>query len=235
MRFGIIAAMEEEKRLLEEEMTIEKRTIVANWEFIEGTFVGKTIVLVQSGIGKVMSALAAGILIDRFGVDLVINTGSAGGFGTSLEIGDIVIGTELAYCDADVTAFNYKYGQMPGMPERFSMQSEFLPILQNAIEKVHLKSHTGLIVSSDSFIHTDEQRKHILQYFPDVMASEMEGAAIAQACFAFKVPFIVIRAISDIPERGTSAIDFDTFIVQAGKRSAQMLHQLLQEWEVSEC
>ena len=93
MKFGIIAAMEEEKRLLEEEMTIEKKTTVANWEFIEGTLVGQSIVLVQSGIGKVMSALAAGILIDRFGVDLVINTGSAGGFDTTLEIGDIVIGT----------------------------------------------------------------------------------------------------------------------------------------------
>ena len=231
MKFGIIAAMEEEKRLLEEEMMIKKKTTVANWEFIEGTLVGKSIVLVQSGIGKVMSALAAGILIDRFGVDLVINTGSAGGFGTSLEIGDIVIGTELAYCDADVTAFNYVYGQMPGMPARFAMNQDFLPSIEQAIAKVDLKSHTGLIVSSDSFIHTREQRTHILKHFPDVMASEMEGAAIAQACHAFGVPFIVIRAISDIPERGTSAVDFDTFIVQAGKRSAQMVHQLLQEWE----
>ena len=76
MKFGIIAAMEEEKRLLEEEMTIEKKTTVANWEFIEGTLVGQSIVLVQSGIGKMMSALATGILIDRFGVDLVINTDS---------------------------------------------------------------------------------------------------------------------------------------------------------------
>ena len=220
MKFGIIAAMEEEKRLLEEEMTIEKKTTVANWEFIEGTLVGKNIVLVQSGIGKVMSALATGILIDRFGVDLVMNTGSAGGFGTTLEIGDIVIGTELA-----------AYGQMPGMPARFAMNQDFLPSIEQAIAKVDLKSHTGLIVSSDSFIHTREQRTHILKHFPDVMASEMEGAAIAQACHAFGVPFIVIRAISDIPERGTSAVDFDTFIVQAGKRSAQMVHQLLQEWE----
>ena len=222
MKFGIIAAMEEE---------IEKKTTVANWEFFEGTLVGKSIVLVQSGIGKVMSALATGILIDRFGVDLVINTGSAGGFGTTLEIGDIVIGTELAYCDADVTAFNYVYGQMPGMPARFTMNQDFLPSIEQAIAKVDLKSHTGLIVSSDSFIHTSEQRTHILKHFPDVMASEMEGAAIAQACHAFGVPFIVIRAISDIPERGTSAVDFDTFIVQAGKRSAQMVQQLLQEWD----
>ena len=133
--------------------------------------------------------------------------------------------------DADVTAFNYVYGQMPGMPARFAMNQDFLPSIEQAIAKVDLKSHTGLIVSSDSFIHTSEQRTHILKYFPDVMASEMEGAAIAQACHAFGVPFIVIRAISDIPERGTSAVDFDTFIVQAGKRSAQMVHQLLQEWE----
>ena len=85
MKFGIIAAMEEEKRLLEEEMTVSKRTTVANCEFIEGTLEEKSIVLVQSGIGKVMSALAVGILIDRFGVDLVINTGSAGGLALLLK------------------------------------------------------------------------------------------------------------------------------------------------------
>ena len=120
---------------------------------------------------------------------------------------------------------------MPGLPARFAMNQDFLPSIEQAIAKVDLKSHTGRIVSSDSFIHTREQRTHILKHFPDVMASEMEGAAIAQACHAFGVPFIVIRAISDIPERGTSAVDFDTFIVQAGKRSAQMVHQLLQEWD----
>ena len=231
MKIGIIAAMPEELVYLIQHLDDASEEKVLGNSYHTGKVGSVELVLVESGIGKVMSALAAGILIDRFVVDLVINTGSAGGFGTTLEIGDIVIGTELAYCDADVTAFNYVYGQMPGMPARFVMNQDFLPSIEQAIAKVDLKSHTGLIVSSDSFIHTREQRTHIVKHFPDVMASEMEGAAIAQACHAFGVPFIVIRAISDIPERGTSAVDFDTFIVQAGKRSAQMVHQLLQEWE----
>ena len=231
MKIGIIGAMDEEIVELKNSITNINEIQINNLKFYEGKLCSKNIVLVESGIGKVNAAISTTLLISQFKVEKIIFTGVAGAVNPKIKVTDIVIGTELAYCDADVTAFNYVYGQMPGMPARFAMNQDFLPSLEQAIAKVDLKSHTGLIVSSDSFIHTREQRTHILKHFPDVMASEMEGAAIAQACHAFGVPFIVIRAISDIPERGTSAVDFDTFIVQAGKRSAQMVHQLLQEWE----
>lgn len=231
MKIGIIAAMEEEKRLLVSSMTITQEKEIAGWTFHEGTLQGKSIVLVQSGIGKVMSAVATTLLVNHFGVDFVINTGSAGGFGVDMNIGDIVVATELAYSDADVTAFQYEYGQMPGMPARFKAAAINRPLLNQVAKDVELPIHYGLIVSADSFIHREDQRQDILNHFPDVLASEMEGAAIAQACYALGVPVLVIRAISDMPEKGTSAVDFDTFIVEAGKKSAQIVEQILKQLE----
>lgn len=229
MKIGIIAAMEEEKRLLLEAMNVLREEQIAGWTFHEGELEGQSIVLVQSGIGKVMSAIAATLLVNHFQVELVINTGSAGGFGTGMNIGDIVVATELAYSDADVTAFNYVYGQMPGMPARFQAKRVDEQAMQHIAATVGLAVHYGLVVSADSFIHRQDQRELILQYFPDVLATEMEGAAIAQACHALEVPVIVVRAISDMPEKGTSAVDFDTFIVEAGQKSAKIVQQLVQQ------
>lgn len=227
MKVGIIAAMEEEKRLLSEEMTIEQEVKIAGWTFLEGTLNGVSIVLVQSGIGKVMSSVTAALLIHHFNVTLVINTGSAGGFGTEMNIGDIVVATELAYSDADVTAFQYEYGQMPGMPARFQAQVIEDDVIEEIQSELKLSVFKGLVVSADSFIHREDQRLFILKHFPDVLATEMEGASIAQACYALQTPVIVVRAISDMPEKGTSAVDFDTFIVEAGRKSALIVHQLL--------
>lgn len=229
MKIGIIAAMEEEKRLLLEAMNVQREEQIAGWTFHEGELDGQAIVLVQSGIGKVMSAIATTLLVNHFEVTLVINTGSAGGFGTDMNIGDIVVATELAYSDADVTAFNYVYGQMPGMPARFTTQKLDKQLLKQITASVDLNVHYGLVVSADSFIHRQDQREMILQHFPDVLATEMEGAAIAQACHALNVPVIVVRAISDMPEKGTSAVDFDTFIVEAGKKSAQIVQHLIKQ------
>lgn len=227
MKVGIIAAMEEEKRLLSEEMTIEQEVKIAGWTFLEGRLNGVSIVLVQSGIGKVMSSITAALLIHHFNVTLVINTGSAGGFGTEMNIGDIVVATELAYSDADVTAFQYEYGQMPGMPARFQAQVIEDDVIKAIQSELNLSVYKGLVVSADSFIHREDQRLLILKHFPDVLATEMEGASIAQACYALQTPVIVVRAISDMPQKGTSAVDFDTFIVEAGRKSALIVHQLL--------
>ncbi|MCQ9209443.1 5'-methylthioadenosine/adenosylhomocysteine nucleosidase [Granulicatella seriolae] len=223
MKIGIVAAMEEEKHYLLERMHISGEVEIAGWTFVAGQLAGKRVVLVQSGIGKVMSAIATTLLIHHFKVDFVINTGSAGGLGKGLKIGDVVIANNLAYSDVDVTGFNYDYGQLPGLPARFETSHKFLDGALEAAKEVGLQAHVGLIVSADAFIHTEAPRQAILRHFPDVLATEMEGAAIAQTCYTFKVPFLVIRAISDIPESGESAVSFDQFIVTAGKKSAQMV------------
>src|SRR5699024_1823340 len=92
---------------------------IASVLFIEGKLNDNEIILLKSGIGKVNAAMATTILLERFEPTHVINTGSAGGFSNKLEVGDIVIGKEVVHHDVDVTAFDYRYGQVPNMPASF--------------------------------------------------------------------------------------------------------------------
>ena len=113
LKLGIIAAMEPEVRSLVESLENQRTQEVANQLIYEGTIAGKEVVLIQSGIGKVNATIATTLLIERLGVTHVINTGSAGGIGTHLAVGDLVVSTQLAYHDADARAFDYAYGQVP--------------------------------------------------------------------------------------------------------------------------
>lgn len=227
MKIGIIAAMEEEKKLLEECMNLDEVVEIAGWKYLIGHLAKHEIVLVQSGIGKVMSAIVATTLIETFHVNFIINTGSAGGLHPKLRIGDIVVGKELAYSDVDVTAFGYVYGQLPQQPARYDAGEKYIQLAKQAAKRVDLTAYEGLIVTADSFIHEKEQYQKIQHHFPDVWATEMEGAAISQVGHVFQIPVLVIRAISDIPMSGTSAVSFDEFIIEAGKRSALFVCALL--------
>jgi adenosylhomocysteine nucleosidase len=181
---------------------------------------------VKSGIGKVMSALAVAVLVDRFDVDAIINTGSAGGVGTGLAIGDVVVADQLAYHDVDVTAFGSDFGQMAQQPLYFESSRYFNAQLEQVLPTVK----KGLITSSDSFINSADQIAAIKAHFPEVLAVEMEGASIAQAAHAMNKPFTVIRAISDVAD-SNSHVDFDSFIIEAGKQSAQTVIKLLGHME----
>ena len=116
MKIGIIAAMPEELVHLTQNLDRTQEVQVLGNTYYTGA-VGKTeVVLVQSGIGKVMSAMSVAVLADHFQVDAVINTGSAGALAEGIAVGDVVIADKLAYHDVDVTAFGYAYGQMAGQP-----------------------------------------------------------------------------------------------------------------------
>lgn len=229
MRVGIIAAMAEEAKLLKEQLEDSKTTTVSRWHFCEGKLFGQSVIVVESGIGKVMAAVVATILLETFKADLLVNTGSAGGIGSHLKVGDVVIASKLAYSDVDVTAFNYDYGQMAQMPLYYVTSPELIAPLDLAAQTVGLTTHLGLITSSDSFINTENQRQDIITHFPTVLAAEMEGAAIAQVAFAFQRPFVVVRAISDIAGRGNNEVSFETFITEAGNRSAKMVLSFLKQ------
>src|SRR5690625_2465192 len=120
MKFGIIGAMDEEINYLKEIMTNKEEIEVASVALTIGKIASQDIVLLKSGIGKVNAAMATTILIERFQPEYVINTGSAGGFTDTLQVGDVVVGNEIVHHDVDVTAFDYKYGQVPDMPAMFT-------------------------------------------------------------------------------------------------------------------
>lgn len=226
MKIGIIGAMEEEVVTLKAALTNPTETTIAGADFIEGTYGSHEIVLVRSGIGKVNAAITTTVLADHYQVDQIINTGSAGGIGKGLHIGDIVISQRLAYHDADVTAFGYEKGQMAGMPRYYEADEQLIEAIQQAAKESHLETKVGLIVSGDQFIHSDVEIQRIHEWFPEVLASEMEGAAIAQVAYQFNIPFVVIRAMSDTGDSEAS-VNFDDFIIEAGKKSAEMVLHFL--------
>lgn len=227
MKFGIIAAMEEELKTLVEALENAKEEQVLGKTYYSGVLGKHPVVLVQSGIGKVMSAMSVAVLADHFDVDAIVNTGSAGAVADGLAVGDVVVASKLAYHDVDVTAFGYAYGQMAGQELYYPADQILLESLQEVLEVQGLTSHVGLIVTGDSFIAGQDKVAAIKAAFPDVLAVEMEGAAIAQAAVNTGKPFLVIRAMSDTAQ-GDANITFDEFIIEAGKRSAQTLIALLE-------
>ncbi|MGT2754465.1 5'-methylthioadenosine/adenosylhomocysteine nucleosidase [Streptococcus ovis] len=228
MKFGIIAAMEEELKALVQALQDGEEVLVLGRTYFTGRIGQTEVVLVQSGIGKVMSALSVAVLADRFAVDTIINTGSAGAVADGLAVGDVVLADKLCYHDVDVTAFGYDYGQMAGQPLYYEADKGLLRRLQGVLELQGIHTHVGLIATGDSFIAGQDKVTVIKTQFPEVLAVEMEGAAIAQAAQAIGKPFLVIRAMSDTAQ-GDANITFDEFILEAGKRSAQTLLTLLEE------
>ncbi|MBF0787184.1 MULTISPECIES: 5'-methylthioadenosine/adenosylhomocysteine nucleosidase [unclassified Streptococcus] len=226
MKFGIIAAMPEELKILVEDLEHGREQIVLGRTYYTGKLGQHEVVLVQSGVGKVMSAMSVAILAQQFQVDVIVNTGSAGAVADGIEIGDVVIADQLAYHDVDLTAFGYDYGQMSEQPLYFEADKDLVSKIQEILAQQDIRAHIGLIVTGDSFIAGQDKIRAIKERFPAVLAVEMEGAAIAQAAHSVKLPFLVIRAMSDTAQ-GDAHITFDTFIIEAGKRSAQVLIDLL--------
>ena len=133
-----------------------------------------------------------------------------------------MIADRLAYHDVDVTAFGYVYGQMAGQPLYFESDKKFIDRIKENLSQLDQNWHLGLIATGDSFIAGDDKIASIKTHFPDVLAVEMEGAAIAQAAQALGLPFLVISAMSDNANHEAST-SFDEFIIEAGRRSAQVL------------
>ena len=228
MRFGIICAMPEEIKELKAQLTNESTKQIGGKDYYFGQISGQDVVLVESGIGKVEAGITTEHLITDCGADVVINSGSAGGIGDGLHVGDVVISTATAYHDVDATAFDYQYGQLPGKEPSFAASKKWGDALAKAGEQTGLTVKQGLIVSGDQFIASQDAIKQILAHFPDALSSEMEGAAVGQVATDHQVPYVVVRAMSDTGDE-EAGVSFDEFIIEAGKLSAAMLLQLFKD------
>lgn len=225
MTYGVICAMAEELAILKQALSDETIRVFGQMTFFSGQIHGQSVVLVQSGIGKVQAGITTATLINEFHVDAVINSGSAGGIGEGLAVGDLVISTETAYHDVDVTASNYQIGQLPGFPARLPAATELEDAIATAAKDSGVPVHFGLIVSGDQFIADSTKIAEIKQHFPDALCSEMEGAAVGQVAYQNHIPYVVIRAMSDVGDENAE-VSFDQFIITAGKKSGQMLIDL---------
>ncbi|EKK5244307.1 5'-methylthioadenosine/S-adenosylhomocysteine nucleosidase [Cronobacter sakazakii] len=226
MKAGIIGAMEEEVTLLRDKIDNRQTLTIAGCEIYTGTLNGVDVALLKSGIGKVSAAMGATLLLEHCKPDVIINTGSAGGLAPSLKVGDIVVSDEVRYHDADVTAFGYEYGQMAGCPAAFKADEKLIAAAQETIEKLDLHAVRGLVVSGDAFINGSVNLAKIRHNFPQAIAVEMEATAIGHVCHNFGVPFVVVRAISDVADQ-QSHLSFEEFLAVAAKQSSLMVETLL--------
>lgn len=226
---GIIGAMKDEVDILKDWMDIRETSSIAHAEVYSGTLGPQKVVLVESGIGKVNSTLITALLIERFEVDMVINTGVAGALSKALDVTDMVVSTEVRYHDVDATEFGYAFGQVPGMPESYKADEDLVTAAIGVLESNEsVNTRSGLIVSGDSFIAGEDQKAVITGRFAEGLAVDMESASIAQTCHQFDVPFIIIRSISDKAGRAAD-MTYEEFLGKACINSSEAVKLLLNE------
>ena len=225
---GIIGAMEVEVEILKKNMNIKNTVRKASMEFFEGTIGSTEVVVVRSGVAKVNAGICVQILVDLFNVTHVINSGVAGSLDARINIGDIVLSTDACYHDVDATVFGYKKGEVPQLGvASFEADAELREKAKNAIKSAapDLGVFEGRVCSGDQFISSGEVKDGIKKDF-DGMCTEMEGAAIAQACFLNGIPFLIIRAISDKAD-GSDIVDYPVFEAKAAKDCAALVQEMI--------
>lgn len=225
-RLGIIGAMTMEVETLVSSMENAVSKEIAGSTFYEGTLEGLPAVIVQCGVGKVNAALCAQILCTAFGVTHLVNTGIAGSLCAQLDIGDLVVSRDAMHHDFDCVHFGYPYGQVPGMDTvAFPADESLMAYAFSAAEAVHL-GHTkiGRVASGDQFI-ADQSKKDFIIEKTQALCTEMEGAAIAQTAYRNKVPFVIIRAISDKADN-SAEMDYPTFETLSAHRCAQVTSRM---------
>lgn len=235
MKYGILCAMPEEIALLQQDLHTEKTTRIAMRDFFEGTLYGKNVVLALSRIGKVAAAATASILIDHFHVDCILFSGTAGGVGDTLHVGDVVIADKLVQHDFfsgvdhfRIPLLNKTYFEtdealslaLSKAVEHYVQEDLESDIPADILEKFHIhapKAVTGTIASGDQFICERSKNEELKQQLDHLQCVEMEGAAAAQVCYEFGVPFAVVRVISDSANE-ESNVNFEAFVEEAACR-----------------
>jgi len=225
---GIIGAMELEVEKLIDAMTDKKVTEYAKRTFYEGKLNGTNVVLARCGVGKVNAALTVQMMVDKFGITEIINTGVAGSLNEKIDIGDIVLATGAVYHDMEAVAFGYERGQVPQMDIfEFPTSKELQDKAEAACKAVNsdVKVFRGRVASGDQFIADKTTKDNIKKWF-DPMCCEMEGCAMAHAAYLNGIDCLIIRAISDKAD-DSAEMDYPTFERKAAEHCAKMVLEMM--------
>lgn len=225
---GIIGAMDEEVAIIKQKLEIITEREIIGLQFSMGRLSGNNVVLVRSGIGKVNAAICAQILVDHFAVDLIVNVGVAGAIAKELEIGDIVISSDAVQHDMDCSAIGDPIGVIPRMEVSiFEADKDLIEVAKRASEEISGEHNVvvGRIASGDQFIGGAEAKARIATLMK-ASCAEMEGAAIAHACYLNKIPFVIIRSISDNAD-GKADISFEKFVPLAAQNSSELVEKIV--------
>ena len=228
-KLGIIGAMRIEVETLVQNLENVKETTHAWSTYYEGKLEGLDVVVVQCGVGKVNAAMCAQILCSCYGVTHIVNTGIAGSLCAELDIGDLVVSRDAMYHDFDCVHFGYEMGKVPGMDVvAFPADAAMTELAFAAAEAVN-PGHTrvGRVASGDLFVARKEAKDAIIAK-TGAFCTEMEGAAIAQTAYRNRVPFVILRAISDKAD-DSAEMDYPTFEAIAARRCAAVAMNLAKE------
>lgn len=226
--FGLIGAMPVEVEQLMAQLEEPQTQQIGMDTFVSGRLFGQEAVLAVCGPGKVNAALCAQSMILHYHPQWVLNLGVAGAGSAEVSIGDMVVATCAVQHDMDTSPL----GDPVGLVSKLNLVElpcdEQLRIrLVQAAQRVEgLRVHQGVIATGDQFISNGETRRRIHERF-QAMAVEMEGGAVAHACFMHGVPCGVIRSISDQAD-GASTMDYPSFVKLAAAHSEQVVEQLFQ-------
>ncbi|MEX2414868.1 MAG: 5'-methylthioadenosine/adenosylhomocysteine nucleosidase [Paenibacillaceae bacterium] len=226
-KIGIIGAMAEEVKLVEQDLRQTKITIQAGMSFYEGLFFDVPIVLCKSGVGKVNAAVCTQILIDRFSVDCILFTGVAGALDPELNIGDIVISSDCMQHDVDVRALGFALGVIPYAESSiFTADPELVDRAFHSSKQLFgSRILKGRVLSGDQFIADRDKVKQLHLELSGV-CTEMEGAAVAQVCQMNSIPFVIIRSMSDKAD-GSAHINFSEFTQLASDNSYRLIAHMV--------
>ena len=230
-KIGIIAAMNEEMQEIKKIMDNLTEKVIFDLVFYIGTIEDRECVLVECGIGKVNAARTTQILIDNFDIEFIVNIGTAASTNEKLNITDVVIGEKFVEYDFDITAFGHEKGYITGLGKYTQSDKQLVEKCKAVMDEIDTsnsyKVYIGTVASADMFCTDKKLAKKLYEEF-DAICVEMESAAVAHICTLDKVPFIVIRSISDSPN-GNNNIEFHEYLKIASKRGAQFLKELIKK------
>ncbi len=220
---GIICLLNEEVISLKSEIDIISAKNIVGLDFFMGKMLGNNVVLVRSGVGKVNVSVCTQILIDMYAVDCILSVGTAQSLSRDLGHGDIVISSDTVYHDFDTTFFGDLPGVIYGMEECFFRADEEL--VEFAVKAAEIETDrnyvVGRIASGDRFVFAQEEKTRIRNEFK-ALCVEMEGAAVAHTCYLNRVPFVIIRIVSEEAEED-SIVDYDFIFKEASVLSSKIV------------
>ncbi len=225
MTWGIIGAMDSEVALLRDSMAVEKTEVISGLTYYIGTLCGQRVIVVCCSIGKVNAAICAQTLAAVFQVDRLVNVGVAGALDERLNIFDVVVSDKLCYHDADLDIF----GRNPPFLSEYHADQGLVQLATRACSRISgsgFHCFVGNIVSGDRFVSENSEKRRIVEQFHP-MCVEMEGAAVGHVAAANRVPFVVIRSMSDSAD-DNAGVSFDEFAPKAAEHSARIIMGILE-------
>ncbi len=236
-KIGIICAMDVELTYIQERMRVEHVDTVSRRIFASGTIKGVECVLAMAGVGKVNAGITAEIMASKYDVDAVIFSGVAGGINPKLDIGDIIISEKVFHHDygviepAGFTPWDTVGYAADTFLIRLARDKAGKVTFQDVPEKIcketghYPKVTTGRVVTGDQFIACEEKRQWLEKIFR-ADCVEMEGAAVAQVCAINRIPFLIIRCLSDLANENAD-VDFDAFVDYAARNSGALVVEIV--------